>query len=842
MSVVSSRRSAVQVLRVLLSLGLVLQVLGPAAVTTSYAASVTGATFSGGTGTATVGGVLYAKQGAALTLTVTTDNTTKCVRVTDGTNTVDQTSAALKTSWTFTTGLPLFTAGPGDGVKSVTATAFRNFNGQNKCTANAGETFGTQTASYVLDNTGPSVTGAVSPAPNGAGWNNSNVAITWSATDTGSGVATGPTPAADSVTADTAGVTKSSTAADRVGNNGSGSVAVKRDATPPTITGSRNPAANANGWNNGNVAVSFTCTDALSGVKSCAAGQTVTTEGVGQSVSGTATDNADNSASTTVGNINIDKTAPSLSGAPTTSPNAAGWYNADVSIAWTCSDALSGIPLGACPPNSTISTEGTAQTATASVSDKAGNSTTATSSPAVKIDKTAPKTTATAPDPSAWNNKAVTVNLNATDNLSGVAGTFYTLDGSAQQAYNAATGISIASNGIHALSFWSVDTAGNTEAAKSIQVKIDQTPPTINHTQDPLANAVGWNNTNVTVKFICADTVSGIASCTGGATGVTVTTEGKDQPVTGTATDNAGNTATDPATVSIDKTPPSITAAADRAANAAGWYNASVTVSFTCSDALSGVASCPAAQKLSLEGANQTATGTATDAAGNSASANVSGINIDTTPPSLSGAPTTPANANGWYNADVSIAWTCSDALSGIPLGACPPNSTITGEGSGLTAIGSVSDKADNTTTAASAAVNIDRTAPSTSASVPDPLPSGWYAGPVQVTLNAVDSLSGVRAPPTASMAAPRRRTPARSAIACPGCTPSPSGARTRPITSRTRPRPATPSPSRSTTSRPRSSAAGRPTPTPSAGTTPTSSPASAARTPSPASPAAPIP
>src|SRR5919198_1488445 len=121
------------------------------------------------------------------------------------------------------------------------------------------------------------------------------------------------------------------------------------------------------------------------------------------------------------------------------------------------------------------------------------------------------------------------------------------------------------------------------------------TTPTINHTQAPAANGNGWNNSGVTVTFICGDALSGIASCTSPQT---VTTEGQNQPVTGTAVDNAGNSATDPATVSIDKSAPTVSAASDRPANANGWYNADVTVSFTCADALSGIDVCPPAQTL----------------------------------------------------------------------------------------------------------------------------------------------------------------------------------------------------------------------------------------------------
>src|SRR6266702_4764282 len=261
--------------------------------TPAFASSVTSAVFTGGAGTGSVGGVLYAKNTGALTLTVTTSSDTLCVDVA-GAFTGHQTSNTAKSSWTFTS-----TAGAGDGVQTVTATASPSVNGQGKCTGSSGSA----QASYTLDNTGPTVT-------------------------------------------------------------------VKLDKTAPTITGSRSPAANANGWNNADVTASFTCSDALSGVKTCSAPTTLSSNGANQSVTGTAADSADNSASATVSGINIDKSAPTLSGAPATSPNGAGWYNGNVTLHWTCADqlGLSGIN-GSCPADSTIASEGTGLTGSASVSD-----------------------------------------------------------------------------------------------------------------------------------------------------------------------------------------------------------------------------------------------------------------------------------------------------------------------------------------------------------------------------------------------------------------------------------------------------------------------------------------
>src|SRR5437899_7298753 len=45
----------------------------------------------------------------------------------------------------------------------------------------------------------------------------------------------------------------------------------------PTITAHADPPANASGWNNTNVAVTFTCSDATSGIASCTGPATVAT-------------------------------------------------------------------------------------------------------------------------------------------------------------------------------------------------------------------------------------------------------------------------------------------------------------------------------------------------------------------------------------------------------------------------------------------------------------------------------------------------------------------------------------------------------------------------------------
>lgn len=162
-------------------------------------------------------------------------------------------------------------------------------------------------------------------------------------------------------------------------------------------------------------------------------------------------------------------------------------------------------------------------------------------------------------------------------------------------------------------------------------VGIDNDPPTISAAATPAANAAGWNNTDVTVSFTCADALSGIASCSPAAL---VSTEGANQIISGTATDNAGNTATAQVSLSIDKTAPVIAVASP----VDGSTVATPTLQFSgsVSDALSGVASvsCNGTATLiqagsfscsvSLIAGPNSITVSATDVAGNTATKLVS--------------------------------------------------------------------------------------------------------------------------------------------------------------------------------------------------------------------------
>ena len=112
------------------------------------------------------------------------------------------------------------------------------------------------------------------------------------------------------------------------------------DTTPPVISSSRTPSANAYGWNNTNVTVTFTATDDAS-IPTCTVNSAIlSAEGAEQSVSTTCTDAAGNSASATVSNINIDKAAPMLSMPSLVSNYTVG---SSVALSFSASDTLSGL-------------------------------------------------------------------------------------------------------------------------------------------------------------------------------------------------------------------------------------------------------------------------------------------------------------------------------------------------------------------------------------------------------------------------------------------------------------------------------------------------------------------
>ena len=90
-----------------------------------------------------------------------------------------------------------------------------------------------------------------------------------------------------------------------------------------------------------------------------------------------------------------------------------------------------------------------------------------------------------------WYRSAVAVTLSASDATSGVTATYYTIDNGATQTY-AGSPISVALPGTHVITYWSVDAAGNTEAAHTDSFKIDSTSPATTANPTGTSGSNGW--------------------------------------------------------------------------------------------------------------------------------------------------------------------------------------------------------------------------------------------------------------------------------------------------------------------------------------------------------------
>ncbi|NOV01679.1 OmpL47-type beta-barrel domain-containing protein [Paenibacillus planticolens] len=130
----------------------------------------------------------------------------------------------------------------------------------------------------------------------------------------------------------------------------------------------------------------------------------------------------------------------------------------------------------------------------------------------VAADTIPPVTTAAlsgVPNGAGWFKEDVTVTLTALDDRAGAVTTQYSMNGGAPVRYEAP--VVIQTEGANTLAYSSTDAAGNAEAVKTLQVKLDKTAPTAVLTQS--GHAVGDVTDADTLTFALAstDAVSGVA-------------------------------------------------------------------------------------------------------------------------------------------------------------------------------------------------------------------------------------------------------------------------------------------------------------------------------------------
>jgi hypothetical protein len=311
----------------------------------------------------------------------------------------------------------------------------------------------------------------------------------------------------------------------------------KIDKDKPTVssaTPDRQP--NANGWYTAPVNVTFAGSDSTSGIASC---QRITYDGPDNgsaSVSGTCRDIAGNVSAPFSFALKYDSTAPSVSASAARGPDANGWYNHPVAIAFSGSDATAGVDSCTSSTYSGPDTSGT--TVSGSCSDKAGNSGSASFS--LQYDATPPTVSAALdrpPDSNGWYNHAVSLKVSGTDALSGGV----TCTGG---TYGGPVGAAVSLTGTCA------DAAGNS-ASQSVSFKYDDTPPKLSGLAATTGNATAtlrWTASADTA----AVTVARTSSKKGGSDVIVYKGDGrtfKDSKVTNgltyrytvTAVDAAGN-------------------------------------------------------------------------------------------------------------------------------------------------------------------------------------------------------------------------------------------------------------------------------------------------------------
>ncbi|MFA6001344.1 MAG: HYR domain-containing protein [Thermoleophilia bacterium] len=189
------------------------------------------------------------------------------------------------------------------------------------------------------------------------------------------------------------------------------------------------------------------------------------------------------------------------------------------------------------------------------VTDKAGNTTSSSTTVTGDGDCTPPVTTDNAP--AGWQNTDVTVTLSCTDTGSGCAATTYELDAGATQTGAA---VAVYGDGVHTIAYRSTDNAGNLETTNTATVMIDKTPPDVTTSGNMTNEATGPSGATASFDASATDALSGVVGGTSCSPASGSTFPLGSTTVTCTAIDAAGNTGTATLTVNVqDTTAPVVT-------------------------------------------------------------------------------------------------------------------------------------------------------------------------------------------------------------------------------------------------------------------------------------------
>jgi hypothetical protein len=171
-----------------------------------------------------------------------------------------------------------------------------------------------------------------------------------------------------------------------------------------------------------------------------------------------------------------------------------------------------------------------------------------------------------------------------------------------------------------------------------------------------------------------------------------------------------------------------------------GWWVTNITVNFELSGSITQILQGCGLVNVTSEGVKQLDC----KVTGPEGTAEVHPVfRIDKTPPAVTSAtPSRAPDANGWYNAPLSVSFAGSDGVSGI---AGCSGGAYTGPDARAAGIGGSCTDVAGHVTAAGFALKYDSTPPEVNAA-PERQPdaNGWYNKPVKLLLSGGDSLSGL--------------------------------------------------------------------------------------------------
>ena len=475
-----------------------------------------------------------------------------------------------------------------------------------------------------IDNTLPTISTSVTAPHSGNGWTGAGTTLNVSATDAQSGLAsltyqagTGPAtavPASGSITPPSGITNYTITATDNVGNASTTTLTTQVDTTAPAIATSVTAPHTGNGWTSAGTTLSVSATDAQSGLASltyqAGTGPVTAVTGPITPPSGitnytiTATDNVGNTSTTTV-TTQVDTTAPAISTSVSASHSGNGWTGAGTTLNVSATDAQSGLAsltyqagtgaVTSVPASGSITPPSGTTTYTITATDKVGN--TSTSTVTTQVDTTAPTISSSVSAPhsgNGWTSGGTTLNVSATDAQSGLASLTYQA-GTGPVTSVPASGSITPPSGATTYTITATDKVGNTSTS-TVTTKVDSTVPAVSCA----APAAGWHTGTVSVPCTATDAQSGLATTSQASFALSAsiaagTSNANASTNSVQVCDNVDNcTQAGPYTgIEIDNTSPTISII-NPTNNAVYMLNQPEVATYSCADAVSGIASCSA--------------------------------------------------------------------------------------------------------------------------------------------------------------------------------------------------------------------------------------------------------